>query len=164
MSDAEDVESGGETEVTEAQEENDAEEVSPVEDEADDETEDGEEQDGENQAVGEVGAEDEAEATENNADEEAVEAPETELQEEEVTEDVELEIRDEDEGRPVSSLSKKVSFLQYVKTTRKTLHFLLANIHSTTESLHSTHSRCSSVSLYVCQTLSLIKDFYNNCI
>ena len=60
---------------------------------------------------------DEAEVNENNADEEAVEAPETEIQEEEVTEDAELEIRDEDEGRPVSSLSKKVSFLQYLKTT-----------------------------------------------
>ena len=114
MADAEDIENEGETEVNEIQEENDGEESSPAEEdtEAGDDAGDGEEQDGEDPPDGEEGDEaeenDEAAAAEYNGDE-AGETPETEMEEEAVAEDVELEIRDEDEGRPVSSLSKKVS-------------------------------------------------------
>ena len=50
----------------------------------------------------------EAAADEDNAEEETGEAPEEEIPAEAEAEDAELEIRDEDEGRPVSSLSKKV--------------------------------------------------------
>ena len=47
-------------------------------------------------------------------------AEEAEPKDEPQPEDVELEIRDEDEGRPVSSLSKKVR--NYLKTTVNSQH------------------------------------------
>ena len=112
MADADDMDSP----EVEMEEENEADESSPAEEdgeagEAGGEEGEGGEGDDEAQPVeedgGEGGDNDEAGEGEENAEEESGEAEAAE-QQEEAAEAAELEIRDEDEGRPVSSLSKKV--------------------------------------------------------
>ena len=65
---------------------------------------------GEPEAEGEAPGDEEALEPEENADAEENANPE----------DVELEIRDEDEGRPVSSLSKKVKIIPHLQCTQWT--------------------------------------------
>ena len=117
MADTDDMDSP----EVEMEEENEAEDSSPPEDEVDagEEVEEGGEEDDEAQPVaedvGEDGENDEAGEGEENNEEETGEAEDAGPQEEPQPEDAELEIRDEDEGRPVSSLSKKVNIA--LKTT-----------------------------------------------
>ena len=114
MADADDME-GQEVEM---EEEIEAEESSPPEEDAEagEACEEGGEEDEEALPVeedgGEGGENAEAGEGEENVEEETAEAGEAETAEpleEPQPEEVELEIRDEDEGRPVSSLSKKVT-------------------------------------------------------